>query len=81
MLGYIIIEPVAKNKLPHNYGPKVYKPREYNCQMNELMFQALGVKGMSERSELTPCIILIREVTGSRAKTFSFSGSLDLDVT
>ena len=54
MLGYVI-EPVAlrrgcnvsfdsikfaKNELPHNYGPKVYKPEEHNCQMNELMFQA-----------------------------------------
>ena len=67
--------------------------------MNELMFQA-DVKGMSERSELIPCIIIIilsvtfvcdvrqcdseREVTGShltRAKQFSFSSSLDLDVT
>ena len=73
MLGYII-EPVAlrggrnvsylyKNSRRINYyttiyGPKVYKPGEYNCQMNELMFQAgpIGVKGMSERSELTPCI-------------------------
>ena len=27
-----------------------------NCQMNELIFQA-GVKGMSERSELIPCMM------------------------
>ena len=37
------------------YEPKVYRSEQYNCQMNELMFQA-GVKGMSERSELIPCI-------------------------
>ena len=39
------------------YEPKVYSYRseQNNCQMNELMFQA-GVKGMSERSELIPCI-------------------------
>ena len=35
---------------------KIYRSEQYNCQMNELMFQA-GVKGMSERSELIPCII------------------------
>ena len=34
----------------------IYRSEQYNCQMNELMFQA-GVKGMSERSELIPCII------------------------
>ena len=28
------------------YEPKVYRSEQYNCQMNELMFQA-GVKGMS----------------------------------
>ena len=38
------------------YEPKVYRSEQNNCQMNELMFQA-GVKGMSERSELIPCII------------------------
>ena len=27
-----------------------------NCRMHELMFQA-GVKGMSKRSELIPCIL------------------------
>ena len=32
----------------------MYRSEQYNCQMNELMFQA-GVKGMSERSELIPC--------------------------
>ena len=32
------------------------RSEQYNCQMNELMFQA-GVKGMSERSELIPCIL------------------------
>ena len=32
----------------------IYRSEQYNCQMNELMFQA-GVKGMSERSELIPC--------------------------
>ena len=41
---------------PHNYEPKVYRSEQYNCQMNELMFQA-GIKGMSERSKLIPCII------------------------
>ena len=40
------------------YEPKVYRSEQYNCQMNELMFQA-GVKGMSERSELIPCNILL----------------------
>ena len=34
----------------------MYRSEQNNCQMNELMFQA-GVKGMSERSELIPCII------------------------
>ena len=34
----------------------IYRSEQYNCQMNELMFQA-GVKGMSERSELIPCIL------------------------
>ena len=34
----------------------VYRSEKYNCQMNELMFQA-SVKGMSERSELIPCIL------------------------
>ena len=33
----------------------IYKPEEYNRQMNEVV-QA-GVKGMSERSELIPCNI------------------------
>ena len=32
-----------------------YRSEQYNCQKNELMFQA-GVKVMSERSELIPCI-------------------------
>ena len=40
------------------YEPKVYRSEQYNCQMNELMFQA-GVKGMSERSELIPCTSII----------------------
>ena len=35
----------------------LYRSEQYNCQMNELMFQA-GVKGMSERSELIPCIVI-----------------------
>ena len=36
-------------------NPRYYRSEQYNCQMNELMFQA-GVKGMSERSKLIPCI-------------------------
>ena len=35
-------------------NPRYYRSEQYNCQMNELIFQA-GVKGMSERSELIPC--------------------------
>ena len=34
----------------------MYRSEQYNCQMNELMFQA-GVKGTSERSELIPCLL------------------------
>ena len=41
----------AYNKLPYNFGPKVYRLEEYNCQMYELMFQA-GVKGMSSLRSL-----------------------------
>ena len=37
----------------------MYRSEQYDCQMNKLMFQA-GVKGMSERSELIPCIILYK---------------------
>ena len=44
------------------YEPKVYRSEQYNCQMNELMFQA-GVKGMNERSELIPCIIYYNILT------------------
>ena len=39
-------------------NPRYYRSEQYYCQMNELMFQA-GVRGMSERSELTPCIWVI----------------------
>ena len=46
-------------RLTMRYEPKVYRSEQYNCQMNELMFQA-GVKGMSERSELIPCNLITR---------------------
>ena len=42
---------IRDEKLPHNYGPKVYKPGEYNCQMNELMFQAGPRCKRSERAK------------------------------
>ena len=52
------------------YEPKVlYRSEQNNCQMNELMFQA-GVKGMSERSELIPCIIIIISLVLSPLPTF-----------
>ena len=52
-VGYVI-EPVALrcnvayHELPNNYGPKVYRSEQYNCQMNELMFRA----GTCKRNEL-----------------------------
>ena len=39
----------------------IYRSEQYNCQMNELMFQA-GVKGMSERSELIPCTLICMHI-------------------
>ena len=34
---------------------KVYRSEQYNCKMNELMFQQPGVKGMSSLRSLIPC--------------------------
>ena len=49
----------------------IYRSEQYNCQMNKLMFQA-GVKGMSERSELIPCIYRIaRNFRGLKFSRFS----------
>ena len=51
--GIFWVELVSTSCMQHN--PRYIELRSTIILMHELMFQA-GVKGMSERSELIPCI-------------------------